>query len=178
MNRREALKRAVLLLGGALSTSTLAAINRWESRDMPAGGLNLTAAQRQILAAVAEMILPETDTPGAKTTGVPAFVEMMVNDCYRAPEQNNLVEGLTNLEKANFLNQNSAERTATLRKLEADTIAGRPHAVAPFWTLMKDLTLLGYFTSEAGIKASYVYEPIPGKLENIKIKPDQKAFVY
>lgn len=177
MNRREALKRAVLLVGSALSASTLSALNRW-GRDMPVGDLNLTATQRQILAEVAEMILPETDTPGAKSTGVPAFVEMMVNDCYRAPEQNNFTEGLANLEKAGFLTQSNAERTTTLQKLEKDTIAGKPHAVAPFWVLMKDLTLLGYFSSEAGIKASFIYEPIPGKLENIKIKPDQKAFVY
>lgn len=182
MDRREALKRAILLLGGALSTPTLFALNRWETSDgappVSVDVLNLTVEEQQVLAEVAEMILPATDTPGAKDAGVPAFVKMMVNDCYKTPEQNSFVEGLSALEKANFLSQNNAERTATLKKLEADTIAAKPHKVAPFWVLMKDLTLLGYFTSEVGIKASFAYEPIPGKLENIKIKPNQKAFVY
>jgi hypothetical protein len=48
----------------------------------------------------------------------------------------------------------------------------------PFWRLMKELTLLGYFTSEQGVKASFEYEPIPGKFESIKIKPGQKAYLH
>jgi hypothetical protein len=48
----------------------------------------------------------------------------------------------------------------------------------PFWRLMKELTLLGYFTSEAGVKASFEYIPIPSKLEVIKVTPNQKPFAY
>ena len=48
----------------------------------------------------------------------------------------------------------------------------------PFWRLMKELTLLGYFTSEVGIKASFEYVQIPSKLEMIKLKPNQKAYAY
>jgi hypothetical protein len=48
----------------------------------------------------------------------------------------------------------------------------------PFWRLMKELTLLGYYTSEKGIAGSFIYEPIPGKFEAIKIKPGQKSYQY
>jgi hypothetical protein len=48
----------------------------------------------------------------------------------------------------------------------------------PFWRLMKELTLIGYFTSEVGINASFEYVPIPTKLEMIKLKPNQKVYVY
>ena len=48
----------------------------------------------------------------------------------------------------------------------------------PFWRLIKELTLLGYFTSEEGIKASFEYVQIPGKVENIKLKPNQKSYAY
>jgi hypothetical protein len=48
----------------------------------------------------------------------------------------------------------------------------------PYWRLMKELTMLGYFTSEDGIKASFEYVPIPGKLEMIQMKPNQKSFAY
>ena len=48
----------------------------------------------------------------------------------------------------------------------------------PFWRLMKELTLLGYFTSDEGLKSSFDYVPIPGKLEMIKLKPNQKSFAY
>jgi hypothetical protein len=40
------------------------------------------------------------------------------------------------------------------------------------------LTLIGYFTSEGGIKASFDYVQIPSKLEVIKLKPNQKAYAY
>ena len=53
-----------------------------------------------------------------------------------------------------------------------------PSKTVPFWRLMKELTLLGYFTSEAGIKASFEYVQIPGKLENIKLKLNQKLYAY
>jgi Gluconate 2-dehydrogenase subunit 3 len=48
----------------------------------------------------------------------------------------------------------------------------------PFWRLIKDLTLLGYFTSEVGTKASFEYVQIPSKFEPIKLKPNQKAYAY
>ncbi|MEZ4905382.1 MAG: gluconate 2-dehydrogenase subunit 3 family protein, partial [Spirosomataceae bacterium] len=48
----------------------------------------------------------------------------------------------------------------------------------PFWRLIKELTLLGYFTSEQGTKASFEYVPIPGKLEVVQLKPNQKVFAY
>ncbi|MEY4275288.1 MAG: hypothetical protein RL638_2236, partial [Bacteroidota bacterium] len=49
----------------------------------------------------------------------------------------------------------------------------------PFWRVMKELTLLGYYTSEKGIEGSFEYHPVPGKFEVISnMKPDQKSFVY
>lgn len=178
MDRRTSIKQTILLLGGLLSAPTLKALNRFQSLDDTNGLLPLTDAQRQILAEVAEMILPKTETPGAKDAGVPAFVEMMIKDCYQPAEQTSFTDGLASLEKAGFLTQNTSERTATLQKMETEALASRPHKVAPFWMLMKDLTLLGYYSSEVGINASFVYEPIPGKLENIKIKPNQKSYAY
>jgi hypothetical protein len=48
----------------------------------------------------------------------------------------------------------------------------------PFWRLMKELTLIGYFTSEVGIKDSFEYVPIPGNLVHVKLKNGQKVFAY
>ncbi len=48
----------------------------------------------------------------------------------------------------------------------------------PFWRLIKELTLLGYYTSEVGANASFIYEPIPGKYVATKIVPGQKAYMY
>ncbi len=178
MDRRHALKNVALFLGGTLSAPTLLAMNRWQSADfnfLAAADFSLTETHRKIVAAVAEMILPKSNTPGALDAGCPAFIELMLKDCYKKPEQTSFVEGLNNLEQSGFLNLDGAQRKEALTKLQADAKTAKG---TTYWRLMKELTLLGYYTSEVGIKASFDYQPIPGKLELIKIKPEQKIIVY
>ena len=201
MNRREAISRIALLVGGTLSAPTLYAmenVGKVKTRSALEAAFSLTEAQRKIVAEVAEHIIPKTTTPGAKDAGVPAFIVMMLNDCYKSPEHNSFLEGVTDLEKKNFLSLSKEEQIAALKQVELDTkelmkaynvnqvkvgdnvdkenLEGKQGV--PFWRLMKELTLLGYYTSEQGIKASFVYEPIPGKFEATKLEPGQKAFQY
>ena len=208
MNRRDAIKKAAFLLGGALSAPTLLAMTRWEQQPIVSASgawqegdilFSLSELQKQIVAEVAEMIIPKTDTVGAKDVGVPAFIEMMLKDCYAQPEQLSFMEGVMALEASKFLDMDSPTRIERLKKIEAETKAlmkarevkqtkmgdnddkeemkAIPKGL-PFWRLMKELTLLGYFTSEKGIKASFEYVQIPSKLELIKLKPNQKAYAY
>ena len=201
MNRREAISRIAILVGGTLSAPTLSAMERMgevKGTSSLANALNLTELQRKIVAEVAEHIIPKTTTAGAKDAGVPAFIEMMLNDCYKTPEHNSFLEGVMGLEKKNFLSQSKDEQIATLKQVEIDTkelmkaynvkqvkvgdnvdkesMEGKQGV--PFWRLMKELTLLGYFTSEQGVKDSFEYEPIPGKFEPIKINAGQKAYLH
>ena len=202
MNRRDAIKKAAFLLGGALSAPTLLAMTRWEqpiAQNTEGVFFSLSELQKQIVAEVAEMIIPKTDTVGAKDVGVPAFIEMMLKDCYYQPEQLSFMEGVMALEASKFLDMDAPTRTERLKKIEAETKAlmkareVKPTKMGdnddkeemksvpkglPFWRLMKELTLLGYFTSEKGIKASFEYVQIPSKLELIKLKPNQKAYAY
>lgn len=201
MNRREALSHAALLLGGAFSTPTLLAMERLDHpiAAVPAVTFHLDDIQRNIVAEVAEMIIPKTDTPGAKEAGVPSFIEMMLKDCYRTPEQLSFIEGVQALQTAGFITKNETEKTELLRMVERDTkelmkaynvqqskmgdnedreLMKVQVKGLPFWRLMKELTLLGYFTSEAGIKGSFEYVPIPGKLVEAKLKPNQKIYAY
>jgi hypothetical protein len=185
MNRREVIRNVALMLGGAFSAPTLMAMNHWEQATGPTiegTAFSLSDTHRKIVAEIAEMIIPRTDTageasPGAKEVGVPAFIEMMLKDCYKAPDHQSFMEGLTSMEKVKFLELNTDERRGVLKLLEQETkkMAGK---TTPFWRLIKELTLLGYFTSEAGLKASFEYVQVPGKLELIKLKPNQKAYAY
>lgn len=202
MNRRTAITHVAALIGGAFSAPTLLAMQRWEtgisSETFPAE-LTLTENQKQIVAEVAEMIIPKTTTPGAKDAGVPAFIVMMVQDCYKAPEHKSFVDGINSLEKKQFLTLSNEQKTALLKQVEIDSAEEmKAYQVQqtkmgdnedreqmavqkkglPYWRLMKELTMLGYFTSEAGIKSSFEYVPIPGKLEMITMQPNQKSFAY
>lgn len=201
MNRREALTRLAIVVGGTFSAQTLSAmelVGKVHRKRTLGDPFTLTDAQRKIVAEVAEHIIPTTTTPGAKDAGVPEFIEMMLKDCYKSPEHNSFLDGVMDLEKKNFMSQSKEEQIVLLKTVESDTkemmkaLNVKQVKVGdnvdkesmdtkkgvPFWRLMKELTLMGYYTSEKGIKASFEYEPIPGKFENIKLKPGQKAFAY
>jgi hypothetical protein len=203
MNRRDAIQRVALLIGGTFSVPTLLAMDHWKS-GLGNGRASfadfiVTDQQKLIIAEVAEMIIPKTSTPGAKDTGVPAFIVMMLQDCYKAPEHISFLEGVKNLEQKGFLALDASKRKEVLHQVERDSVEqmkayqvqqtkmgdndDREQMAAqakglPYWRLMKELTMLGYFTSEEGIKTSFDYVPIPGKLEMIQLKPNQKSFAY
>lgn len=200
MKRRDAISQIALLLGGAFTAPTLMAMDvRNGNSSIAASDFSLSDAQRKIVSAVAEHIIPRTSTPGAIDTGVPSFIEMMLQDCYKKPEHYSFLKGVNDLAKANFLAQPASSQVAMLTLLEAntkdlmknysqkkikvgdnidkDTLEGANGV--PFWRLMKELTLLGYYTSEKGAQASFNYEPTPGKYELITdMKPTQKSFMY
>lgn len=202
MNRRNAIRNVALLVGGAFSAPTLMAMNDRENHLLSkASTANFTFSDNQklIIEEVAEIMIPKTNTPGAKDAGVPAFVVMMIQDCYRKPEHVSFAEGLADLESKKFLSLNTAQKTELLKQVEQNSVEQmKVYQVQqtkmgdnddreqmkeqakglPFWRLMKELTLLGYYTSNEGLKSSFDYVPIPGKLEMIKLKPNQKSFAY
>jgi Gluconate 2-dehydrogenase subunit 3 len=205
MNRREVITRLAILMGGTLSAQTLSAIDllgsdrqRLFDNRPDANPFTLTADQRKIMAEVAEHIIPKTSTPGSKDAGVPDFIEMMLKDCYKKPEQESFAAGIAALEKQNFLSLSAARQVEMLKKVESDTKKEIEalnvkqvkvgdnvdketmdiEKAVPFWRLIKELTLFGYFTSEVGANASFIVEPIPGKFEPIKIKPGQKLYMH
>ncbi len=199
VSRRVAVSRVAMMLGGALTAPSLLAMETKRSGiNFESVGFSLSEMQRQIVAAVAEHIIPKTNTAGAIDSGVPAFIEMMLADCYKLPEHNSFKKGLNDLAKTKFLSQNQEGQVGILTLLESNTKdlmkSYRQRKVkvgdnvdketlegangVPFWRLMKELTLFGYFTSEKGIEASFEYFPIPGKFEATTMKPGQKSYQY
>ena len=84
MNRRDAVRRAAFLLGGAITFNSLGA---FAEGVMPAPGLNFDAkslnAQEDLVAEISDTIIPDTkDVPGAKAAGLGPFIVMMIQDCY------------------------------------------------------------------------------------------------
>jgi hypothetical protein len=207
MNRRDALGKVALLMGVAISGPTLIACDRAGKEKAAATGdalkaaanFTLTDEQRKIVASVAEHIIPKTTTVGAIDVGVPAFIELMLKDCYKPLEHESFMEGVKSLEEAKFLTLKPADQITALTKMETETIAemerrnveqvkvgdnvdkeamDKNAKGVPFWRLMKELTLLGYYTSEKGLQASFDYQPIPGEFKATKLAAGQKAYAY
>ena len=164
VDRREALRRAALLLGGALAAPTVAGVLAGcEARRVPDGAWKpraLTPDQADLVATIAEHILPETDTPGARAVGVHRFIDAMLAESYPADDRARRTCGRP------FLQCATTDQRALLVQLDHEAFAAkRDLDEAPFFRTMKELTLVGYYTSEIGATHELRHAPVPGHFE-------------
>lgn len=176
MNRREALKRVGLLLGGTVISSQLFLTACSTENNGNRSNDSFLDSDVDLLNEIAETIIPETDTPGAKAAGVGSFMAMMVPDCYTEQNQENFRKGLekvrSNFQKEygkTFTEASVEERREFLNKLDSEmnTYTQIRHAKDPehYFRIMKELVLLGYFTSEIGCREARRYVQTPGSYE-------------
>ncbi|HYF68874.1 MAG TPA: gluconate 2-dehydrogenase subunit 3 family protein [Ohtaekwangia sp.] len=175
MDRREALRRTAMLMGGALSApAIIGVLNGCTAKPV----INwkpqfLSPEQATVVSEVAEIIIPKTDTPGAKDVGVPSFIDVMLKDVYSEKDQERFINGIKEFnEKAiaqfgeSFLELDEEDRTGLVKKVHLEAIEAsrttNPSPPKPFILMTKELTMLGYFTSEAGATQVLQYEAVPG----------------
>lgn len=187
MNRRDALSRVALLVGGSIVGAEFF-LSGCKSSDQKVSGLPLTAAQIAYLDEIAETIIPATDTPGAKAAKVGAFMNTMVTDCYDEKNQKLFLEGMTKVNEActkahghDFMKATPEQRKELLTALDKEALAWqqskKPEDPTHYFSLMKQLTLLGFFTSETGATKTLRYIAVPGKYEGcIPYKKGDKAW--
>jgi hypothetical protein len=199
MNRRDALARVALLMGGAvigadyfLTGCSPASSDKQagETKDKAAASnfKPLSPEQTAYLNEVAETILPTTKTPGAKAANVGAFMGVMVRDCYAPADQQIFLDGMGKLEEASkkqnskgFLESTPAQRTALLTALDAEqknySKTKKLEEPNHYFRMMKELTMLGFFTSEVGATQALRYLPVPGKYDgNVPYKKGDRAW--
>ena len=175
IGRREAIKRVSVLLGGVAlvgGSSLLASCGRERPPAGQAVG-KFSGNDVTLLDEVADTILPTTSTPGAKAAKVGPFMALMVTDCYDEKDQQVFRDGVAKLESAStkmngksFMDSSPAERVALLESLDKEQkaymTAKKPDDRAHYFRMMKELTLLGYFTSEIGYTQALRYKESPG----------------
>jgi len=174
MTRREALNRVTLLMGG-----TIIGTQFLVSGCRPAGAIVAQLFEKTNLALLnefAEVIIPKTDTPGAKEANVGLFIASALRDCYTPANQEIFITGLTLFKKQvkqkhniDFMALNQQQRIEVITGVDAEMQNYRskrePNAPYHYYQMMKELTLLGYFTSEAGCTKALRYLPVPGKFD-------------
>lgn len=166
ITRREAIRRAALLAGVVVAPQWLLAVD--QAIVPAAAGSRLTAAHAAIAGAVADRILPRTDTPGAADVGVPAFIDRLYADFMTPVEQKMLTDGLDAVDAAAksahggaFTSLTADQKDVLLRTI-ARAEEGTP---AGFFRLIRSATILGYFTSEEVGRKVLHYDPVPGRYE-------------
>src|SRR5579872_2439006 len=100
MNRRDALARVGLLLGGTIVGAEVFLSGCKNPAPVGAAGTNFSNDDIAFLDEVAETILPATDTPGAKDAKVGEFMARIVKDCYTEADQKVFVAGMKKLDDA------------------------------------------------------------------------------
>jgi gluconate 2-dehydrogenase gamma chain len=168
IDRREAIRRTTLIMGCAVSGSLISAVMSGCSTDgstdwQPAA---LTPRQVDLAADFAEVILPETSTPGAKAARVERFIDSLAESFLSSEEKHVLVNGLDELHRQGFASMSFEEQGSAITRLTIDEEGVR------FFRLFKQVTLLGFFTSEVGATQVLNYDPVPGSYTGCALLSD------
>ncbi len=161
LNRRALLKNVAIMTGGALSANVISGVM---SGAFAQAGINVdnpvfSDAELQLVAEMAQMIIPDTDTPGAKAAFVHDYIHAIVGDWYHDDERENFMKGLRAVDSG-FLTGSEENRTAILTKLDLQERVYENQKT--FFEEFKELTLVGYFSSQIGAQEELRYEQYPG----------------
>ena len=175
MDRREALKRTAMLMGGIVSAPAIMGVLKGCTARP---GIDfkpefLSADQASIVSQVSEIIIPRTDTPGAKDAGVPSFIDQMLKEVYAEEDRKRFTDGLEAFNAQaktefgdEFADLDEADQTTFVKKLHDEAIKAEktttPAPPRPFILMMKEMTMLGFFTSEPGATQVLQYVAVPG----------------
>jgi hypothetical protein len=194
LSRREAIQRVTALLGGAALAGgdrllAFAFDDEALARTLAQGVGAFSAADVALLDEIADTILPETSTPGAKAAKTGAFMALMVTDTYTERAQEVFRTGMRQLDASciaetgvPFMNATPAQRLQVLQAIDREQKAAMdarlpepvnrypPRAAASdepahYFRMMKELALLGFFTSEIGCTRALRYIEAPGRFD-------------
>jgi len=176
-------RRDVLRAFGAATTLALLPSEAVAAWARVASGLRqadgLTGAQLALVGAVAGIIIPRTDTPGATDVGVPAFVNVIVSENYSDTDRTAFLAGLDAIEAqaknagAPFIELAPSARASTIEGIESATDR-RAEPARTYWRL-KGLIVHGYFTSETVSKQVLKVDIMPGKFDGAAPMPQRTS---
>jgi hypothetical protein len=187
MDRRELLKLVALATGGVVIGGEFF-LAGCKNEDTVAG-MGFSQDDIAFLDEVAETIIPKTTTAGAKEAEVGKFMTVMVNDCYEEADQKIFHEGIKKLDEAcnkmhghRFMKAEAAHRKELLTSLDMEVKEyiknKKKEDPNHYFQMMKQLTLLGFFTSKQAMEQLFNYQPVPAKYDGaVPYRKGDKLFV-
>jgi hypothetical protein len=197
MNRREAIQRTALTLGYAISAPLAAAVLKGckAKPELAFTPKFLNEEQARLVSAISEAILPRTNTPGAIDAGVPGFIDDIVATVYSPEQQKSFSEGLAafaseaKADIGDFADASPEEQLAFVKKKNSEALSGGGAGQSegwwaagsgksrPFFLQLKELMVLGFFTSEPGATQVLQYKQVPGPFKGcVPLKEVGKAW--
>jgi len=197
MQRRDALK---FLAAGALAPALAPEMFAFFQDAHPAPGYalrTLNPHQNALVVLMSEMIIPETDTPGAKGARVNEFIDVILTEWATDEDRSHFLEGLAGVDKQSnelygkdFVDASAAQQLALMRAMDeaVGMGTGRParhgntvpemdtQLRGNFFTVFKGITLHGYYTSEIGFSRELGLQIIPGAQHGcVPVTAEKKA---
>ena len=168
LTRRAAIRNAVLLLGGAIPAAHLGLLeSALAATSVESKQRFLDPDQFAMLERIVDLIIPETDTPGAVSAGTHRFIDLLLAEWASAETQQQFVAELSSIDERatklgmpGFLDGDADRQVEVVRLLDEEAFAdGAP---ATFFRRLKKLVLFAYFSSEPGATQALRFDPFPG----------------
>jgi hypothetical protein len=197
MQRRDALK---FLAAGALAPAAAPELFAFFQEAHPASGYalhTLNPHQNATVVLMSEIIIPETDTPGAKGARVNEFIDVILTEWATEEDRNNFLAGLAGVDKQSnelfskdLVDASPTQQLALMRALDESIAMGPPRPArhgntipewdtqlkGNFFTVFKGITLHGYYTSEVGFSRELGLQIIPGAQHGcVPVAAEKKA---
>jgi len=132
----------------------------------------LTTNQLKLVKTIVNIIIPETKTPGAEEAGVHLFIDHMLANFMNDVESKAVIISIDdfNLKNAQFLSLSSKKQLQIVTEL--DSTMKENDAYRSF----KQLTVMGYYTSEIGASQELSFDYVPGPYREIPLKDVDRAW--
>lgn len=188
MNRREALRRTAAITGMAVTSSVSLGLLKGckPSGDPGWSSIFLTKDEVNLVTSIADTILPKSDTPGALEVHVPEFIDLMLMDNYSLKEQKTFRKSLKSFQddvkkyhSKTFEKCNEETRAIIIEKEEDKSYQQFAKSdKKSSYLIIKELTILGFYTSEYVMNTMLDYHAIPGRFDGcIPFDKDGKLYV-
>ncbi len=172
--RRDALLRLGALCGLALTGDVLAAVAK-----QPGKPELLTADELALTAVLADLVIPRTDTPGARDVDAHRTIDHLLAACTPASQQAAFRAGLARLDAIDgkrFTRLPAARQVALLHAIDTGA-APFTGADTGWFRKFKSYVAFAYYTSEPGATRELAYLPFPGGFDgHVKLTPSTHAW--
>lgn len=172
-------RKFLVAMSTALGAQMIVPLQRVVSAHADIDPVNLTGGselffenERAAVAALSEIIIPTTDTPGAIAAGVPEYIEFMLSEWYDKDERTHFMVGLKQVvafaevaEGGAFADLDQAKQTEIVQRMHDGAMPVMKEGGKAFFEHIKQLTLAGYYTSEIGMTVERIYLPVPGRFD-------------
>lgn len=138
--------------------------------------LVLDQRQFDLCNAIADTILPKTDSPSASEVRVVEFIDLLMHDVWDAETVDSFIQGLKEFEE--FAGMDQEEKTGHLEPIDQQVMSEEYGDTVPFYYTFKRLCLTVYYSSEQGVKQNLDYQPVPGPYQaDVELKAGDRIMV-